>query len=66
MIAVTSPRTSSRLADAARAGLGSLAVVDGDFPRYTALLNAADEMHVTGDSVSMLSEAVVVGQAGQA
>ena len=62
VIAVTSPRTSPRLAAAARAELGSLAVVDGDFPRYTALLSAADEMYVTGDSVSMLSEAVVSGK----
>jgi hypothetical protein len=62
VIAVTSPRTSSRLAAAARAELGSLAVVDGDFPRYNALLSAADEIHVTGDSVSMLSEAVVAGK----
>ena len=59
VIAVTSPRTSPRLAAAARAVLGSFAVVDADFPRYTALLSAADEMYVTGDSVSMLSEAVV-------
>lgn len=62
VIAVTSPRTSPRLAAAARAVLGSFAVVDADFPRYTALLSAADEMYVTGDSVSMLSEAVVSGK----
>lgn len=62
VIAVTSPRTSPRLAAAARAELGSLAVVDGDFPRYNALLSAADEIHVTGDSVSMLSEAVAAGK----
>jgi uncharacterized protein len=62
VIAVTSPRTSRGLAAAARAELGSLAVVDGDFPRYNALLTAADEIHVTGDSVSMLSEAVVTGK----
>jgi uncharacterized protein len=62
VIAVTSPRTPSYLAAAARAELGSLAVVDGEFPRYNALLSAADEIHVTGDSVSMLSEAVVAGK----
>jgi len=62
VIAVTSPRTSPRLAAAARSVLGSYAVVDGDFPRYTALLSAADEMYVTGDSVSMLSEAVTLGK----
>jgi len=61
VIAVTSPRTSPRLAAAARAVLGSFAVVDDDFPRYTALLSAADEMYVTGDSVTMLSEAVTSG-----
>jgi hypothetical protein len=62
VVAVTSPRTSPRLAAAARAELGSLHVLDGDFPRYQALLSAADEIHVTGDSVSMLSEAVVTGK----
>jgi len=62
VIAVTSPRSSQRLSAAARSVLGSYAVVDGDFPRYTALLNAADEMYVTGDSVSMLSEAVTLGK----
>jgi mitochondrial fission protein ELM1 len=62
VLAVTSPRTSPRLAAAARAELGSLAVLDGDFPRYNALLSAADEIHVTGDSVSMLSEAVASGK----
>ena len=62
VIAVTSPRTPARLAAAARAELGSLAVLDGDFPRYNALLGAADEIHVTGDSVSMLSEAVASGK----
>src|SRR5438270_7530798 len=62
VIAVTSPRTSSRLAAAARAELGPLAVIDGDFPRYNALLSAADEIHGTGDSVSMLSEAVASGK----
>ena len=62
VVAVTSPRTSPRLAAAARAVLGSYAVVDDDFPRYTALLSAADEMYVTGDSVSMLSEAVTLGK----
>jgi mitochondrial fission protein ELM1 len=62
VIAVTSPRTSARLAATARAELGSLAVVDGEFPRYNALLSAADEIHVTGDSVSMLSEAVASGK----
>src|SRR6476469_4169269 len=34
VIAVTIPLTSPRLAAAARSELGSLAVLDGEFPRY--------------------------------
>ncbi|MFL6720819.1 MAG: ELM1/GtrOC1 family putative glycosyltransferase [Sphingomonas sp.] len=62
VIAVTSPRTSPGLAAAAQAELGSLALVDDNFPRYAALLSAADEIHVTGDSVSMLSDAIASGK----
>lgn len=58
VIAVTSPRTSPALIQAAKAMLGDQAVVTGPFPRYGALLHAADEIHVTGDSVSMLSDAI--------
>ena len=58
VIAVTSPRTSPALFHAAKAELGEQAVVTGPFPRYGALLHAADEIHVTGDSVSMLSDAI--------
>ena len=58
VIAVTSPRTSPVLLRAAQAELGPDAVVSRPFPRYAALLHAADEVHVTGDSVSMLSDAV--------
>jgi uncharacterized protein len=62
VIAVTSPRTSEALSSAAKAALGEGAVVTGDFPRYGALLHEADEIHVTGDSVSMLSDAVAAGK----
>ena len=62
VIAVTSPRTSASLVSAARATLGTDSVVDGPFPRYGTLLEAADEIHVTGDSVSMLSDAVASGK----
>jgi mitochondrial fission protein ELM1 len=58
VLAVTSPRTTPELVQAARAALGDEAVVSGTFPRYGALLHGADEIHVTGDSVSMLSDAV--------
>ena len=62
ILAVTSPRTSPELLAAAQRGLGEKAVVTGPFPRYGALLSAADEIHVTGDSVSMLSDAVASGK----
>lgn len=62
VIAVTSPRTSPALIEAAKAVVGERAVVTGPFPRYSSLLRAADEIHVTGDSVSMLSDAVAVGK----
>ena len=62
VLAVTSPRTGPKLVRAAQLALGEHGVVTDDFPRYGALLNAADEIHVTGDSVSMLSDAVASGK----
>jgi mitochondrial fission protein ELM1 len=62
VVAVTSPRTSPRLIAAAREVLGGTNVVAGPFPRYGALLAEADEVHVTGDSVSMLSDAIASGK----
>lgn len=62
VIAVTSPRTTESLVTAAQDALGTDAVVQDRFPRYAALLHAADEIHVTGDSVSMLSDAVASGK----
>jgi uncharacterized protein len=62
VLAVSSPRTSRELIAAAEASLSREAVVTEDFPRYGALLNGADEIHVTGDSVSMLSDAVASGK----
>ncbi|HEX8839618.1 MAG TPA: ELM1/GtrOC1 family putative glycosyltransferase [Sphingomicrobium sp.] len=62
VLAVTSPRTGKRHLAAARSLLGEAAVVNDDFPRYGTLLNAVDEIHVTGDSVSMLSDAVASGK----
>jgi hypothetical protein len=62
IIAVTSPRTSAELLVAAQAELGEKAVVNGPFPSYGTLLSTAAEIHVTGDSVSMLSDAVMSGK----
>jgi mitochondrial fission protein ELM1 len=63
VIVVTSPRTTqgtkallrSRLTDEHQA-------VVNDFPRFAALLRGADEIYVTADSVSMISEAVLTGK----
>jgi mitochondrial fission protein ELM1 len=62
VLAVTSPRTDPALAQAAEDAIGREAVVSNHFPRYCALLASCDEIHVTGDSVSMLSDAVATGK----
>lgn len=63
LIVATSRRTDPEVTDAVRAMLGSLSqLVDADFPRFPVLLDAADEIFVTGDSVSMLSEAILTGK----
>ena len=63
LIVVTSPRTTP--ATQARLGrrlAGTRAALVGDFPRFPVLLAGADEIHVTADSVSMLSEAALTGK----
>ncbi len=64
LIAIGSPRTASDLLDALRSALqGSRHVfVDGKRPRFPVLMNDADEIFVTADSVSMLSEAIYTGR----
>lgn len=63
LIVATSRRTDPEITAAVRAMLGSSSqLVDGNFPRFPVLLNAADEIFVTGDSVSMLSEAILTGK----
>ena len=66
LIAVDSPRTGARVKDTvaqaiARAGPPHTFVTNR-MPRYPLLLEDADEIHVTGDSVSMLSEAILTGK----
>lgn len=63
IIAATSPRTRTstrRLLDRLLTR-GQEAVVDS-FPRFATLLSQADEIYVTADSVSMISEAVLTGK----
>ena len=64
MIAVGSPRTRKDVAAAvAKAVAGTRhRFVTGNMPRYICLLQDADEIHVTADSVSMLSEAIFTGK----
>lgn len=64
VIAVGSPRTERDVLEAVGRALGSSRhlMVDGPMPRYGTLIRDADEIHVTADSVSMLSEAIFSGK----
>jgi hypothetical protein len=59
VIAVSSRRTPPPVVEAVRAQLGTDdRIVDGVGPRFSLLMSDADEIFVTADSVSMLSEAI--------
>lgn len=63
LVVVTSRRTEPEVTATVRNVLAtSSKLVDGAFPRFPVLLNQADEIFVTGDSVSMLSEAILTGK----
>ena len=65
LIVATSRRTDPALIERLRdmaAGNPDIRLVDGPSPRFNVLMAAADEIYVTGDSVSMLSEAVLTGK----
>lgn len=63
LVVVTSRRTDPEVTAKARAFLSlSDRLVDGAVPRFPVLLDEADEIFVTGDSVSMLSEAILTGK----
>lgn len=65
LIVVTSRRTDPALVGRLREitnGNRDVRLVDGAFPRFAVLMNLADEIFVTGDSISMLSEAVLTGK----
>jgi mitochondrial fission protein ELM1 len=63
LIVATSRRTDLEVTEAVRSVLlPTSRLVDGAFPRFPVLLNEADEIFVTGDSVSMLSEAILTGR----
>jgi len=65
LIAVGSPRTDSSVIDALRSHIcdhSSAIFVEGSSPRFPVLLRDADRIFVTGDSISMLSEAIQTGK----
>ena len=61
VVAVTSRRTDPAIVERLRR-LPGIRLVDGPSPRFPLLLTEAAEIFVTGDSVSMLSEAVLTGK----
>lgn len=63
LIVATSRRTDPGVINAVRTLLSPQSrLVEGTFPRFALLLDQADEIYVTGDSISMLSEAILTGK----
>lgn len=63
VIVATSARTRAKTRRRLEASLaGEQAAVVEAFPRFAVLLSEADEIYVTADSVSMISEAVLTGK----
>ncbi len=63
LIVATSRRTDPLVTDIVRVRLGEAGqLVRGDFPRFSVLMTSADEIFVTGDSISMVSEAILTGK----
>ena len=63
VIAVSSRRTPALVIEAVRAEIGTEGrIADGVTPRFPLLMADADEIFVTADSVSMLSEAIQTGK----
>jgi mitochondrial fission protein ELM1 len=60
VVAVTSRRTDPAIVERLRSL--PITLVDGATPRFGVLLASAAEIFVTGDSVSMISEAVLTGK----
>jgi uncharacterized protein len=65
LIVVGSPRTQPELLEAASRGIDGMGphlIADGIMPRFAVLQADADEHHVTAESISMLSEAILTGR----
>lgn len=64
LITIGSPRTPAAVGRAVADAIAGTRhrFVAGNMPRYLCLLQDADEIHVTADSISMLSEAIITGK----
>jgi mitochondrial fission protein ELM1 len=64
LFAIGSPRTETKVVDAVKALIAETPhhFASGAMPSYRALLDDADEIYLTADSVAMLSEAVFTGK----
>lgn len=64
LLVVGSPRTDPKLLQQLEDDLGGTRhrLIRGGMPRYSALRADADELYITGDSVSMLSDAILTGK----
>lgn len=64
LIVCPSPRTEPQVLQAVANSLDERRhrIVSENFPRYPVLLSDADQIFVTGDSMSMLSEAAITGR----
>ena len=65
LLIVTSPRTPETIKARLRtfaAEQSTAIAIEGRRPRFSVLLSDADEVFVTGDSIAMLSEAVLAGK----
>jgi mitochondrial fission protein ELM1 len=64
IIAVASGRSSEAMLESVTAALAGSehGIVRGRFPRYPVLIDDADEIYVTADSVAMISDAIATGK----
>lgn len=65
LIVVRSRRTTANMLaaiDSAIAECGSAVFTDGKMPRFNVLMDQADELFPTAESVSMISEAIITGK----
>lgn len=63
LIVAGSRRTDPEVLDSVRDAMPTDGrLIEGEFPRFPVLMTQVDEIFVTGDSISMLSEAILAGK----